>query len=89
MIQANEIPNTAVLRQEESGVRWFAEHDEQERTINNYMEFDGRVLAGNWCGPRWVFMALVEIGPEERATYGTHDALMDAINRWIINKFVA
>jgi hypothetical protein len=70
------------FRQEENGVKWIVEEDEKGRTINNYMQFDGQVLMGNWCGPHAVFRALVEMPAEERAKLTTldHDHMMGAIN---------
>lgn len=70
------------FRQEENGVKWFAEEDEKGRTTNNYMEFEGQVLMGNWCGPRAVFRALVSMPVAERAKLATldYDAIMGAIN---------
>jgi hypothetical protein len=73
------------FRQEENGVKWFAEEDEKGRTTNNYMEFEGQVLMGNWCGPRAIFRALVSMPVEERAklTDMDHDVAMGVIRQYI------
>lgn len=79
MINAETIPDTACFHKEEGGVKWYM--DDPERGVNtvHYMEFDGRILSGCWCGPRWVFWALVLMSPSERARYDTHDSFMGAI----------
>jgi hypothetical protein len=80
MINAETIPDTACFYKKEAGVEWYIERQE-DRDVNavHYMQFDGRILRGSWCGPRWVFWALVLMTPSERVSYCTHDAYMGAI----------
>ena len=77
------IPKTATLYKEEQGVKWYIE--ERDKNTLNYMEFEGRVLAGGWVGPRWIFWALTSMTLEERARYHAdtdddYDDFMGAIN---------
>jgi hypothetical protein len=74
-MQKRTIPEGAVLRKEEAGVKWYEKPVDNVNT-EHYMEFDGRVVCGCWTGPRLMFLGLTKMTPEERENFaGVNDLI--------------